>query len=504
MSENTFNCCFLARIILEAETPLALASGEKDIYTDKLVLTGINGLPYIPGTSLTGVLSHSLSALDEGFPVNDFFGYQIPGKNEGFGSRVVISPAYMVGENGYVAEGLDTTHTDSDFFTLFRHLPVRQHVRINHRGVHEEKGKFDEEVVFKGTRFCFEIEMMGVLEDTSNWEKLLGIISSPLFRIGGGTRKGFGKMKIINSRSFTAVIDLEQNLDKYLGKSSSFNKSASWWEEWGSALDISVVSSPRNLSVYELKLTPEDFFLFGSGFGSDEADMTPVDEMVITWKDGNPEFIQEKWLIPASSFKGALAHRVAYHYNKLSGIFADKVNQEFVRKLIDKGFLNFSRKDFDSSKEKDLFNIIGPYNQAVNWLFGTAADEDQGVPGNVLFSDLFVEKGGESKLMNHVSIDRFTGGAMEGALFTEEVVEAGNIKPLKLDVVLDKTGLEKVIRKHPMIGGEYNEDRFREYFNNTIKALELALEDVCNGQLPLGGGTMRGHGCFKGDFKKVD
>lgn len=502
MSENTFNCCFLARITLEAETPLALASGERDIYSDKLVLTDVNGLPYIPGTSLTGVLSHSLKALDEGFPIDNFFGFQASGKNEGEGSRVVISPAYLVGPDDYVAEGPGATQTGSSFFETFRHLPVRQHVRINHRGVHEDKGKFDEEVVFKGTRFCFEIEMMGTPEDTENWEKLLGMLSSPLFRLGGGTRKGFGKMKIVNSRSYKAVIDLKQNPDRYLAKSSSFNKSAPWWEKWGSAFAVSALSSPYNLTVYEMKLTPEDFFLFGSGFGNEEADMTPVDEMVVTWVKDKPEFSNEKWLIPATSVKGALAHRVAYHYNKLSGIFADKIDSEFVSKLIEKGLLDFSGKDIDS--KKDLFNIIGPNNQAVSWIFGSAADEDRGVPGNVLFSDLFVDKDGKPKLINHVSIDRFTAGTLEGALFTEEVVEAGNKEPLEMEIVLDRTGLERIIRKHPMIRGEHSENRFREYLDNTVRAFELALDDLCNGRLPLGGGTMRGHGCFKGDWKKVD
>jgi len=50
MKENKFKHRYLARIIFQATTPLAVGSGEKDIMTDALVATDVNGLPYIPGT----------------------------------------------------------------------------------------------------------------------------------------------------------------------------------------------------------------------------------------------------------------------------------------------------------------------------------------------------------------------------------------------------------------------------------------------------------------------
>ena len=31
-------------------------------------------------------------------------------------------------------------------------------------------------------------------------------------------------------------------------------------------------------------------------------------------------------------------------------------------------------------------------------------------------------------------------------------------------------------------------------------AFEKTLDDICNGMLPLGGSTMRGHGCFTGTW----
>jgi CRISPR/Cas system CSM-associated protein Csm3 (group 7 of RAMP superfamily) len=62
---------YIARFTIESETPLAVGSGEKDILLDRVVAKDANGLPYIPGTSLTGVLRHALG--NESF-VEDVFG----------------------------------------------------------------------------------------------------------------------------------------------------------------------------------------------------------------------------------------------------------------------------------------------------------------------------------------------------------------------------------------------------------------------------------------------
>ena len=46
----------LARVVLEAKTPLCISSGEKDLVSDSMCIKDANGLPYIPGTTLAGVL----------------------------------------------------------------------------------------------------------------------------------------------------------------------------------------------------------------------------------------------------------------------------------------------------------------------------------------------------------------------------------------------------------------------------------------------------------------
>ena len=60
MGNNIYTHRYIARIVLEAQTPLFVGSGESSLLKDALVQRDIHGFPMIQGTSLAGVLRHSL------------------------------------------------------------------------------------------------------------------------------------------------------------------------------------------------------------------------------------------------------------------------------------------------------------------------------------------------------------------------------------------------------------------------------------------------------------
>lgn len=447
-SNTIFTTHYLARVIIEAETPLAVGSGNKDIITDALVALDVNGLPYVPGTSLAGVLRH---AIDELHPENgtnytdSWFGFQ--NSDKGNGSRIIFTDAKLVGKGMKTVDGLCCDAVGDDYLRVFKSLPVRQHVRINDRGVTEKGGKFDEQVVFAGTRFCFEIEMISDGNDYQKFEEALIELGKDSFRIGGGTRSGFGKMRLVSLKTKKLDLTVKEDLDYYMSKSASLAEPFD-----GQNLDLSL--EDNGWIKYELNIKPDDFFLFGSGFGDEEVDMTPVKAAKVVWgaDDCSPILKTEYVLIPATSLKGALAHRTAFYYNQINGVYAEDVKAD---------------------------RCTGVQNKAVLDLFGgevTNSDGSQFLKrGNVLFSDIFAVSL-EEKIMNHVSIDRFTGGAVNGALFSEKVSYGGNYST----EILVKDGLEPAV----------------------IKAFEAALKDICNGMLPLGGGVNRGHGVFSGTIDK--
>ena len=491
MQTTKYNHRLIARVTIEAETPLAVGSGKKSILTDAAINRDANGLPFIPGTTLAGLIRH---AIDEEL-ANRLMGFikkekDKNGEYEVEGSRLIVTEAKLLNRNGKAIDGLlnlETACDDEDraFLKDFKHAPIRQHAKINHRGVTEDKGKFDEEVVPKGARFCFEMELMAnpqnkeeLAEYKQNFEDLLGILVADGFRVGGKSRNGFGKIKVVDEACLYRELDLSlpADLDLYL------NKSASLAEEWGGFEPLKLEKPQESrYTRYQLKINPKDFMFFGSGFGNEDVDHSYIKERFITWDgDGN----SGRWnsqdnslVVPASSVKGALAHRTAYYYNKECGIFAE----------------NLSPEDFNK--------YVGKRNKAVFALFGSEGNEDEPQPtevptgertdgkrrGHVLFADIIKHRKGQTdkKIHNHVKIDRFTGGAIDGALFDEEalIVHPDEPEKLVLELLVD-------------VDERINKDQY------IIQAFEKALKDVCEGMLPLGGNVNKGYGQFEGKLLK--
>lgn len=435
MEIKKYNYRFIARIVLEAKTPLIIGSGNKDIYTDATIAKDVNGLPYIPGTSIAGVVRHAigLSAQD-----NNFFGFQ--NGDKGKGSEIIFSEAKMIGENGVAVDGLKDVK--GEFYKAFDNLPVRQHVRITDKGVGAEHGKFDEEIIFKGTRFCFEIEVVSEKENRDKFTNVLDTICSSEFRIGAGSRKGFGKMEVKECKYQIYNLTEPEQLSKYLEHSSDLSQPFEGENHESSDYTDSIK--------YDLTLVPEDFFLFGAGFGDNEVDLVPVKEKVVDYDQR--KIVDANILIPASSIKGALAHRVAFNYNKQKGYFVGNENAK-----------------------------TGNDNKAIQELFGfTSEDGKIKMRGNVLFEDIIEKDNTKEKVFNHVSIDRFTGGAIDGALFSEKA-SYGNGEKFHTTITLLKK--------------KFDDD-------DIMSSFESALKDIINGTLPLGGCVNKGYGCFKGTILK--
>lgn len=433
---------FLARFVIEAKTPLAVGSGEKDIITDALVATDVNGLPYIPGTAIAGVVRSMLK--QQGVNTDVFFGFQNGDKGEG--SQIIFTEAKILNSKGEVMDGMKLDAFNDTLLGSYKDLPIRQHARINEKGVTVKAGKFDEQIVFAGTRFCFELEMVSDGSNYADFEKVLHQLQRRNFRIGSGTRCGFGAIDVV--KVWTANLNLKDDMQNYLDKSSNLQESGNW-KGWQTGNVVS--ETETNWVEYKLILQPEDFFLFGSGFGDDEADMTPVKAAKVVWTSGIGELKENSVLIPATSVKGALAHRVAFHWNKINGFYVG-----------------------------DERATVGNENPAVQALFGYENQKDKiQTRGNLIFSDV-IEEPMTDKILNHVAIDRFTGGAIDGALFSEKTTY-GRGKEFTMTIMADNKAFES---------------------EHVQESLEDALKDICKGLLPLGGGVNRGNGVFNGKLMK--
>ncbi|MBR3566193.1 MAG: CRISPR-associated protein [Paludibacteraceae bacterium] len=448
MKTTKYQYRFLARIVIEAKTPLAVGSGDNNVLTDALVATDANGLPYISGTSIAGVVRSMIG--DEQL-VNKVFGFQK--KKDGEGSKIIFTEAKLLNENSEVIDGLHILDDKKDeFLKEYHNLPIRQHTKINHRGTTADRAKFDEQVVYAGSRFCFEMEMVAEndAENKTNFEKALEQIFKSSFRIGGGTRSGFGEIDVVEIKESILNLAEPKQLQLYLEKSSNLQDSAKWtgWQE-----NKKETIDDKQWTEYILNLKADDFLMFGSGFGDEDVDAVPVKEKRVKWTNGKGEIKEEVVLIPGTSVKGAIAHRTAFYYNKLNNRFA--------------------------GEQGDNEPKVGTQNEAVVTLFGKEGESttDQ-KRGNVIISDVFANKALQEKIFDHVAIDRFTGGAVDGALFNEKAIYAK-----------DETFTIRILVKKSVL-----DDKDK----NIKEAFENALRDICKGLLPLGGAVNKGYGMFSG------
>ncbi|WP_170020705.1 RAMP superfamily CRISPR-associated protein [Campylobacter sp. RM16190] len=430
---------FLAHIIIRATSPLKVGCGDSDLFCDAPVQKDWNNLPMILGTSVAGILRSAIESEDKALADEIFGSKDERDISKQLGSKLIVSNALLVAsKKDKVCEEL-LLNKDS-FLKIFENLPVREHVSISHKGTAKEYSKFDEEIVFKGAKFKFSLEFSGSKE---KFERVLSVLPAPDIRLGGGSSKGFGEFSV-DSIKWGQV-----RLDSY---SSSLNDDVSLNEF------INKKTNTNSFVKYELSLVPDNFFIFGSGVGDEESDQTPALEKTIDYE--KMALSDEKVVVPASSLKGALSHRTVFHYNK---------------------FMLANNGDYQK---------VGEENEAVREIFGYKKDDSSGKKGRILISDCFKEfcEDMDTKVFDHVSIDRFTGGAIDGALFQEKTIGA------KTDSVKFKI---KILVKTPQ-----EKDESLEKFQIATNAFENALLDVAQGLLPLGGMTTKGHGFFSGEVMK--
>lgn len=455
MSRHAQHFLYLARITLEVVSPLSVSSGRHDALFDALVVQDANGLPLIPGTALAGVLRSAQSLTQ----ANSLFGFQSHGVGQT--SRVEFTHAHIHDASNKPVDGLvmpDCLDTDRILGKLIKQLPFRDHVKLNKNGVAEEGAKFDRSYVPVGHRFTFDLRFWSESENDPDWQHLLDCFANPLFRLGGATRRGYGLVKPVCMR--TACIDLHIP-DAAL-------KLADWPRRLDQALPawaIHTQAKPRNqVTEIRLDLKAVDFWMIGGGShvldpsGKKAPDHLQQTQECVVWTGDRACVLERKIVVPASSIKGALRHRFAYHWRRIKGLFAG-----------------------DEGSEQITQGEVG--------LFGNV-DGQSGVAGAIWIDDLYLPaREYRSVTLAHTSIDRFTGGVRRGVLFQEEAIWQG--PQLQIRLLIDMDAVNRV-------GVE-------DFDMETVQsALVATLDDLSNERLALGYGAAKGHGFFKGDWNLVE
>lgn len=439
MSEN-----IVAHLIIEAKTAFRFSSSSFCALQDSPIMRDFNGLPFILGTSLCGILRDNAkthlqkthaNALDELFGTREK------------ASKLIFSNALLLDENMQVCEFVKAKSEFSSFLQHFVALPQRQHNAMSDKGACKVGAKFDEEVIYKGARFKFSLQMC--LENDAQKElffELLSLFNASVLRLGSGANKGFGRVSV---RKISYEIFKINEAHKI---SSSLN------------VPLSQNFTPKplqsvNFTHYKLNLTPENVFIFGSGYGDEEADSVGVREKVVDYESANLGSV--KVLIPASSIKGALSHRTLFYINENLGNFIDT---------------NKANSAHSANLPQNLLNLDEKAAQIHATLFGSTASK-----GKILINDIYLN-GTKTQIFTHNSIDRLSGAVKNGALFQEKTNALPKNSAFCLYISVQNSDTAD--------------------FKLALSAFEKALKDLCCGLLPLGAMSNKGHGFFKATLEK--
>lgn len=438
---------YSALVTIECETPLSVKADESDLTIDSRIVRDVNGYPTIPGTSIAGVLrSVARECLADD---KTLFG---AAGEEDLPSQIQVSFGFIHNAKNQPIVGLlseEQRNTQNKVETLLKDLmPIlRDQVALNEYGAAKGRAKMDRTAVPKGTRFSFELNWANDQRDDNQWHKILAWLYHPQFRLGGLTRRGFGKVKIASIKQKVYNFADPEDL-----KNWQHNRQLDFNAQNGKDITSEFKQSEiSNFLEFSLDLEAEDFWRIGQGDkaiedekGKDfdkEPDLKPYTETVIEWSNNQACLKRQRVVIPASGIKGALRHRTLFHYRRLKNVFFEQ-----------------------EGKAPRITDV------ELAALFGTT--EGKGQVGKLILDDIYIAETLPTKVMMHNKIDRFTGGTIDGALFSEQLLYGGGFQ------------LKGLIKQD-------NQPK------ELLQAFRLALLDLAQGRLALGGGSTKGHGYFQ-------
>ena len=225
---------FRGELVLQNE--MHIGSGKGDGRTDALVVKDFNGIPYIPGSSLRGVLRTTIERIIASLGKNP---YQLTSKKCVTNSTDLQKEFMGLLKNKKQSE-IDKFLNDNSKIChvcqLFGSTVIASKIRVTDLSLNgersitsirhgvainrdtetaQEKAKFDFETVPKGSSFSFEIIGENL---TNNDLALLAIGIQEMmdgnFWIGGNTARGLGKCKLENLK--IKYFDGVDGLKKYL------------------------------------------------------------------------------------------------------------------------------------------------------------------------------------------------------------------------------------------------------------------------------------------------
>lgn len=432
------------RILFELVSPISIGCGESE-ESDSDLLLDSRGYPYIPGSSLAGVY-RSLFSDDT---ADRYFGADLTAER--------VRDSGRKGAN-QLTESRVSVYDAVLFDPEKSKVVVRDMVALDEYKVAMDGAKFDFQVLEPGVTFVTYLEQSmeaqeeGHVLDEIGWAWQEGKIL-----LGAKTGRGYGRTRVREIRrcSFDLTQKEKGILPGAYGKTAGLQEwldflmydEAAWESDFVSAGIARCLShcdgdgeTQELLGIYrkygiarkqklETRILMDLRQAGGISIRQYSTDVGEADYRQMTRQDKAP-------VIPGTSWAGAFRAQMG------------RLNPDFARgKALTEEF-------FGTVKEKEK----------------SASHKTR-----ISFAESVLE-GGKWITFTRNAIDRFTGGTINGALYTEKTYYHGTAQ---LEILCDFTGIGK--------------EALRE-FANTLSA---AIIDLQEGLLSVGGLTSVGHGLFQ-------
>lgn len=473
----------VARITVEAVTPISICSGAEDADIDAPLYRDWNELPCLAGTGLAGILRSLHVDYYGEDKTRKLFGQSSARGVDEKASRLIVSFGVVHDQEDRAVDSLllpDEISQDPVLSLLQRPAPLlRDSVSIDSdTGAAVHGGKFDRAACPIGTRFTFEIAV-DAEPDASHDElkAVAALLMSPYARVGGAARRGLGRLKL--ERVAHAAIDRRgaDGRERWIAYRKSRlderpSEAGLRWEAWN---DLKLPRSRRGPIQATLRLRPKTFWRIGKGTrpwteGEKNPDQMPLTEPIIVWsEDGicRRGTVVDRPLAPivSAGIKGAIAHRAEYHLRRIDS--------------------DFSRPD--SSSGGDDRPCSATRRRLMDGVLGAVAKGDGGQAGVLFIDDVvidFTDREKSKRVARRVrnSLDRHTGGTRNGKLFTLEAYWKAPAFSIPLVI------LTRDAQGEPWLTG------------NVARAIDWAVEDLVSGRLAIGAGDAVGDGVVEGQI----
>lgn len=479
---------------MRLKSPLAIGAAEGTGALDQIITTDGLGRPIIPGTSLAGVIGYELGRHRPGSGASILFGGS---DDHDAASRIVVEDAVIEEVSDGVAN------------SALAGVEERRGVGIDRWSGAAAPGiLYNRSVVGAGARLTIKCCVVDDASDSNDKEDMARQLAASIatvlergFSIGSGTSKGMGCIEpattagsvVVHEESFRSRAGLIQVL-----------KGESPKVEFGADESLDA-ASPRRLEM-RLDWHPVSPLMVRANMDGNAVDDLPL---VTSAPSGNDAVV---FVIPGSSIKGALRSRAEHIVRTLMGLesygvdstgpairstdFLDQVQVPLVSQMFGSAAGATATDPHLGRAAIRVHEVTSMAEIPVGmWSRVTAAkssnDDDRSRTSDLTEAireiELSVDGINEGELhpATHVAIDRWTGGASDGALFSTLEVRVRNWEPIRISVDLD--------RLFQSFGGDGNPDS-QMHVDAALFLLLLTVRELIDGWIPLGFASHRGQG----------